>query len=123
MARKITSPADLKALRDQAVAEIDLRGGVKDLCVTVHMGTCGIAAGAREVLTALMEELSQQSVDHVTIRQAGCAGLCDMEPMVSLAEKSGGLYRYGKLDRKKIRQIAQEHVLRGKPVTEFLIKT
>jgi NADP-reducing hydrogenase subunit HndB len=123
MVQKITSPADLKALREKAKADIDLRSGQKDIRITVHMGTCGIAAGARDILTGLISELSQASVDTVSIQQTGCAGLCDKEPMISLTDKSGKVFRYGKLDKKKTRQIVQDHVLRDKPVTEYLIKS
>jgi (2Fe-2S) ferredoxin len=122
MAKKITSPADLKAIRDKAVAEIDLRSGAKDLRMTVHMGTCGIAAGARDVLAALMDELAAEGADKVTLQQAGCAGLCDQEPMVSLADRTGAVFRYGRLDKKKAREVVRQHVVRGVPVTEYLIK-
>ena len=120
MAKKITSPADLKALRDQAQAAIDLRTGPKDIRLTVHMGTCGIAAGARDVLAALMTELA--GVTNVTLQQTGCAGLCDREPMLTLTDKSGEVFRYGRLDKQKVRQIVREHVQRGQSVAEYLIK-
>lgn len=122
MTRKIASPADLKALRQKAQAEVDLRSGPKDVRITVHMGTCGIAAGARDVLAALMDELAQTPGAAVTLTQAGCAGLCDQEPMLSLTDKSGAVFRYGRLDRNRARQIVREHVGRGMPVTEYLIK-
>jgi NADP-reducing hydrogenase subunit HndB len=120
--KKINSPADLAALREKAQASIDLRSGAKDMRITVHMGTCGIAAGARDVLAALMKELAAVEATGVTLQQAGCAGLCDREPMLSLTDKTGDVFRYGRLDKQKVRQIVREHVLRGKPVDEFLIK-
>ncbi len=122
MAKRIANPSELNALRARAAADIDLRTGGKDLRITVHMGTCGIAAGARDVLTALMAELSQAGVATVTLQQAGCAGLCDQEPMISLADKAGGLFRYGKLDKGKVRRIVQEHVVHGRPVQDCLLK-
>ena len=90
--------------------------------ITVHMGTCGIAAGARDVLTALMDELTASNIETVTLQQSGCVGLCDKEPMMTLEDKEGKTFRYGKLDRTKVRQIVSEHVVRGHPVTEFLLK-
>ena len=122
MTRKIQSAADLKALREKAVSQIDLRAGAKDLRVTVHMGTCGIAAGARDVLMELMKELSGASGASVSIQQAGCAGLCDQEPMLTLECKSGDTFRYGRLNRAKVAQIVQQHILRGIPVQEYLLK-
>jgi NADP-reducing hydrogenase subunit HndB len=120
MTRKINSPADLKAVRDEALAAIDLRTGPKDLRITVHMGTCGIAAGARDVLAALMTELA--GTTNVSLQQTGCAGLCDREPIITLTDKTGAVFRYGRLDKQKVRQIVREHVLRGQPVAEYLIK-
>jgi NADP-reducing hydrogenase subunit HndB len=122
VAKKITSLADLNAVRDQAVADIDLRTGGKDLRITVHMGTCGIAAGARDILTALMTELTLAGAARVALQQTGCAGLCDREPMVTLTDKSGAVFRYVNLDKNKVRQIIAEHVARGNPVQEFLLK-
>jgi len=122
MAQRITSPQDLKALQEKAKAEIELRTGQKDLRITVHMGTCGIAAGARDVLAALMNALAAADAKNVTITQTGCAGLCDQEPMLTLTDKSGGSFRYGKLDKHKVGEIVREHVLRGQPVVEYLIK-
>lgn len=122
MADKITSPAELNALRDKAVAEVDLRTGAKDLRITVHMGTCGIAAGARDVLTAFLAELAAVDSRKVALQQTGCAGLCDREPMVTLTDKAGSQFRYVNLDKDKVRQIVQEHVVRGQPAVEFLLK-
>ncbi len=121
MSQRISSPQDLKKLQEQARREIDLRTGQKDLRITVHMGTCGIAAGARDVLTTLLHELGDAR-DKVTLTQTGCAGLCDQEPMITLTDKAGGTYRYGRLDKVKVGQIVREHVQSGRPVREFLIK-
>ena len=122
MSKKINSPADLKALRDKAQSSMDLRSGDKDVKITVHMGTCGIAAGARTVLTQLVEELGDSSSsEHVTLSQSCCTGLCDQEPMLTLKEKGGKIYHYGKLDGKKVQEIVQNHVVSGKPVTEYMI--
>jgi (2Fe-2S) ferredoxin len=122
MTKRITSLDELKALQKQAQSEIDLRSGQKEIRITVHMGTCGIAAGARDVLTALMAELGGASVTNVTIQQTGCAGLCDQEPMFTLTDKDGHAFGYGRLDKNRVSQIVQEHVLRGLPVNEFLIQ-
>jgi (2Fe-2S) ferredoxin len=119
MAKKITNPSELDAIRDRARAEMDLRSGLKEMQVTVHMGTCGIAAGARDVLSQLVA--SQAFVSHVTIRQSGCAGLCDQEPMLTVADKSGNKVVYGKLDRNKVREIIREHVMAGRPVAKYFV--
>ena len=122
MSERIKSPQDLKKLQERAKADIDLRSGPKDVRITVHMGTCGIAAGARDVLAALVSDLAAAAADNVTVQQTGCAGLCDQEPMMTVTDKAGGTFRYGRLDKQKIGEIVREHVVGGQPVVEHLIK-
>lgn len=119
--RKLKSPKDLAALREQARAGIDLRSGPKDVRVTVHMGTCGIAAGAREVLTRFMAELGRAGVTTVTLQQTGCAGLCHQEPMVTVTDGEGRVVRYGRLDDRRVAAIVREHLIGGSPVMDCVI--
>ncbi len=121
MTDKIKSPKDLLALREKAKAAVALRSGPKEITMTVHMGTCGIAAGAREVLSTLVQCIDQEGITNVTVRQSGCVGLCDREPMLTMADKSGTEYRYGKLNDERVRTIVQKHVKNGSPVMEYLI--
>ncbi|HNT37421.1 MAG TPA: (2Fe-2S) ferredoxin domain-containing protein [bacterium] len=123
MVQKITNPADLLALQKKAQADIELRSGQKDMRITVHMGTCGIAAGARDVLAYFVTELSRAQVQSVSLQRSGCAGLCDQEPMITLADKAGNEFRYGKMDKDKVREIVDAHVVAGSPVTKYLIQT
>ena len=118
--KKLGSAQDLRALREKARADVDLRTGPKDVAITVHMGTCGIAAGARDVLSQLADELGEAGGE-VTLRQTGCVGLCDQEPMVTVTDKAGHEVHYGRLDRKKVHEIVQEHVIGGKPVQDLII--
>ena len=122
MVKKIASPEDLKLLRDKARAEMELRTGLKETQITVHLGTCGIAAGARDILKELAADLRQACIENVTLRQADCLGLCDQEPMLTLSDKSGRKFYYGRLDKKKVHTIVQNHVLGGRPVTDYFIK-
>jgi len=119
--KKIASPADLKALRDKTQGDVDLRTRAAETHVVVHMGTCGIAAGARDVLTQIVGELAEAKATTVAVKQTGCLGLCDQEPMMTITDKGGKEFRYGKLDRHKVHEIIQEHVLGGKPVIEHII--
>ena len=123
MTKRIMSAADLKNLQARVKDEIDLRTGPKDMQIIVHMGTCGIAAGARDVLVHLADELGRASVDTVTLRQSGCTGLCDQEPMLTLTDRSGKSYVYGKLNKEKVLKIIHEHVLGGNPVIPYMVKT
>ena len=118
---KLKSAKDLEAFRQKARSDIELREGPKEMQITVHMGTCGIAAGARTILNKLAEELTQAGVDKVTLRQSGCLGLCDREPMFTLRDAGGVEYRYGKLDPEKVMEIIRRHVIGGEPVNAFLI--
>ena len=122
MEKRIASPQDLRDLRDRAKAGIDLRTGPKDTQITVHMGTCGVAAGARDILAQLAAELSQAAISNVTLRQSGCLGLCDQEPMLTLTDKSNESFVYGRLDDKKVHEIVHEHVLGGNPVIDYIVK-
>jgi NADP-reducing hydrogenase subunit HndB len=123
MTEKIKSAADLKALADRAKASVELREGTTDVQVTVHMGTCGIAAGARGVIAAFMREMAAAGVDDVTLRQSGCAGLCEQEPMITVRDASDTPYRYGLLDDAKVKTIVTEHLVGGTPVDALLIRS
>lgn len=123
MADKIKSPADLLAVAQKAKGDVDLRSGAKDITVTVHMGTCGIAAGARDVVMAFLTEIGEAGLDNVTIRQSGCAGLCEMEPMATVQTADGALYHYGRLEeRKKVHEIVHSHLAGGAPVADYFIE-
>ena len=124
MADKIKNPADLLALAARAKEGIDLRSGAKEIKVTVHMGTCGIAAGAREVVVDFLAEIADARLDNVTIHQSGCAGLCEMEPMATVELADGGVYRYGHLEgRAKVHEIVRSHLVDGVPVQDYLVKS
>jgi len=122
MSVKIKNPEDLRKLRDQVRGEVDVRSGPKEIRITVHMGTCGIAAGARDIMAELSEQLSGAEVENVTLHQSGCLGLCDQEPMLTFSDKTGLDYLYVHLNREKAREIVAGHVLKGKPVQEYILE-
>ena len=121
MADKITSPADLLAKAKQAQDALDLRGGAKDIQVTVHMGTCGIASGAREVLNALMRVIEETGVSDVNVTTSGCMGLCSREPLVTVELLGKEAIKYEKMDEMKMRQVFKRHVLEGEIQTPFVL--
>ena len=123
MSKRIANPEALKALRDKARAEMGARTGAGESAVTVHMGTCGIAAGARNVLASLMDALSDASAETVLVKQSGCLGLCDREPMMTVTDAAGKACIYGRLNDTKVREIVQSHLLGGRPVVEHLIQS
>ena len=122
MSIKIKNPQDLNKLREQARGELEARSGPKETSITVHMGTCGIAAGARDIMAELTEQLAGAKVENVALRQSGCLGLCDLEPMLTIKDKSGMNYLYVRLTREKIVEIVAGHILEGKPVRKYILE-
>lgn len=118
---RIESAAALDALRERAKRDLELREGPQAVRITVHMGTCGIAAGGRDVLAALSTTLAAAGVHGVTLTQAGCAGLCDREPMMTLVDAGQRTWRYGRLDARKVAEIVESHVVNGQPVRWLLL--
>jgi len=97
----------------------ELEEGV--VTVDVHMGTCGIAAGARGVFSALQGEIERLEMKTVKLRVTGCAGLCSMEPMITVHLPGQAPVKYGKLDAAKTREIFYSHILGGHPKAEYAI--
>ncbi len=98
-----------------------LREGAGRAKITVHMGTCGIAAGARPVMSALMAELEKHNVDDVILTTSGCAGLCSREPMITVQLEGQPPVKYGDVNPAAAETILTEHVLEGKIVEKFAI--
>ena len=121
MVQKIQNVKELNAFREKARADIDLRTSKKEMAIVVHMGTCGIAAGARDILNQLMEELGKASIGNVSIRLSGCLGLCDQEPMFTLTDVKGNEFCYANLNKSKVREIVQQHVMGKEPVVEYIV--
>jgi NADP-reducing hydrogenase subunit HndB len=109
---------DLKKLREQAAGAIALRSGTARAKVTIHMGTCGIAAGAREIMAALLAEIERQGVTDVIVTTSGCAGLCSREPMATVEVRSQAPVKYVNLTPERMVRVFQTHVLGGEVVTE-----
>jgi NADP-reducing hydrogenase subunit HndB len=114
---------DLQKIKEKHQADFTLREGGNRAKVTVHMGTCGIAAGARTVMTALMDEISKANVTDVIVTTSGCAGLCAREPLATVEIMNQPPVRYCDLNEQKIREIFQEHVMGGKPIEKYALVT
>ncbi|MBI3592292.1 MAG: (2Fe-2S) ferredoxin domain-containing protein, partial [Nitrospirae bacterium] len=110
---------DLKKIKDEYKATLTLREGGSRAKITVHMGTCGIAAGARKVMEALLDEMAENNVKDVMITTSGCAGLCSKEPMATIEIINEAPVKYVYLNDEKIRKIFKEHVLNGQAVEEY----
>jgi len=111
--------ADLKKIKEDY--HQGLREGGFRAKITVHMGTCGIAAGARPIMNTVMEELAKSNLKDVAITTSGCAGLCSKEPMATIELAGESPVRYISLTEEKMRKIFAEHVVGGRPVQEYAL--
>ena len=112
---------ELRKKRAEAQKEIYLREGKYKGKIIVHMGTCGIAAGAREIVTAFLGEIENITEKDVMLTTSGCAGLCSMEPMATVEILNSPSVKYGNLTTKKAKKIFKEHILGGKIVKDYAI--
>jgi len=112
---------DLAAIRDATRALLTIREGEGRAKVTIHMGTCGIAAGAREVMDALLDEMQKRKIKDVIVTTSGCAGLCSREPMATVEIAGKPPVKYVDLDAQKIRKVLVDHVLNGKIVMDYAL--
>ncbi len=115
------SLADLEALRKKAQESTRLRTGEKGTKVIVGMGTCGIAAGARDVLAAIMDEIEKRGLDDVMVTQTGCVGMCEQEPMVEVIQGENRVM-YGLVDAEMARKIVAQHVVNNQIIGEWVIQ-
>jgi len=113
------SIADLKKIKDKVHSETSLREGAQRAKITVHMGTCGVAAGARAVMDSLMSEIAESGVSDVIVTTSGCAGMCSKEPMVTVEILDQQPILYGQMDANKMRQVFKRHILQGEVQTMF----
>jgi len=114
-------PEDLKGIKERTLNDRALREGGTTVKITVHMGTCGIAAGAKEVMEALTEELAVSGRKDIRVVNSGCMGMCSSEPNVTVEMfgKEGVLYKH--MDKNKMRQVFKRHVLLGEVQTGFAL--
>ena len=114
--------AELQAIRDSMKDKVYLRNGTAGMRVVVGMATCGIAAGARPVLNAFVEEVNNQGLtEKATVTQTGCIGICQYEPVVEIFEAGKEKVTYVKMTAEKARRVVEEHIKGGKIVHEYTI--
>ena len=116
------SLAELQAIKDKMKNKIVLREGTGDIRVVVGMATCGIAAGARPVLTAFVEEVNNAGLtEKVTVSQTGCVGYCQLEPIVEIHEAGKEKVTYVHMTADKAKKVVEEHLKGGKIVAEYTV--
>jgi len=118
----VKSLAELKALRDKMQNSVNLRenteGGIR---VVVGMATCGIAAGARPVLSAFVDKVAEKKLENVTVTQTGCIGICQYEPVVEVYENGKEKVTYVKMTAEKAIEVIEKHIVGGNILTEYTI--
>lgn len=113
---------DLAKIKEKHLFTTSLRvGGPYRVKINVHMGTCGIAAGAREIVSLFMDLIAKSKVKDVMLTTSGCAGMCSKEPMITIEVEGAAPVKYGELNKERANRIFQEHVLNGKIVKDFAI--
>ena len=116
------SLAELAAIRDKMKDKVVLREGTNDTRIVVGMATCGIAAGARPVLSAFVESVNREGLaDSVTVSQTGCIGICQYEPVVEVFQPGKEKVTYVKMTAEKADRVVKEHIKGGKVVEEYTI--
>ncbi len=113
---------ELKAIRERMQGQIGIRSETSDQTrVIVGMATCGIASGARPVLTALSDAVQANGLTNVTVTQTGCIGLCQYEPIVEILEPGKDKVTYVKMTPEKAEEIVAQHLIRGHVVSKYTI--
>lgn len=112
---------DLKKVREKALEQMKIREGKYSAKVVVAMGTCGIAAGARDVMTAILDELDKRGITDVAVTQTGCKGLCEQEPTVDVIKSGEPTVTYGYVDAEKARRIVAQHLVNGQIIGEWVV--
>lgn len=114
---------ELQALRERAKAALAVRDQQSEARVVVAMGTCGIAAGARDVVSALLEELASRGLDQVAVQQTGCMGMCNKEPVVQVFMQGQPPVTYGDVTPQVVRRIIAEQIVNGRVLSEYCVAT
>jgi NADP-reducing hydrogenase subunit HndB len=112
---------DLEKIRERIQKTTNLRENKARAKVTIHMGTCGIAAGARKILTSLLEEIAKEKIGDILVGTSGCAGLCSREPMATVEILDKPPVKYVDLTIEKMKKILIEHIVKGDIVKEYAL--
>lgn len=116
------SLAELQAIRDRARASVNIRENSEAKTrVLVGMATCGIAAGARPVLTAIVDEVAKRELGDIMVTQTGCISICQYEPVVEVIDADGTKTTYVKMTAEKALRVVNDHLVNGNVVTEYTI--
>lgn len=119
---KIKSIQDLMKIKEKALKELQLRDTGKRGKITVAMGTCGIAAGAKETLRAVVEALAENNINDIAVVQSGCMGLCEVEPTIEVRLEGQEPVVYGHVTPENAKRIVKQHILGNQIVSDLLVR-
>ncbi len=119
----IKSLKELQRLREEALEKRQAKTTAGRAQITVFMGTCGIAAGARDTMRAILQVIETEQLEGILVRQTGCIGQCAWEPLVDVAMADAAAVRYGRVSPERARRIMREHIVGGKPVADYVVPT
>jgi len=112
---------DLKKLRDESLKKMTMRYTKDGIRIQVGMGTCGIASGAKPILSAFLEQIEIHELKNVVVTQVGCMGECAYEPMAELIDEEGQSFVYCNLTNAIVREIVEKHIMNHQPITKYLL--
>lgn len=118
----VKSLEDLKKLREEALEKRKAKVTYGNAQVIVGMGTCGIAAGARDTMKSILNQIEAEDLNDIVVTQTGCVGLCEKEPIVQVVIRGGNKVTYGKVTPMVAKRILDEHVKGGKVLQEYVIE-
>ncbi|MCS7174957.1 (2Fe-2S) ferredoxin domain-containing protein [Pseudothermotoga sp.] len=119
---KVKSIEELMKIKERALKELQLRDTGKRGKITVAMGTCGIAAGAKETLRAIVEALAENNINDVAVVQSGCMGLCEVEPTVEVRLEGQEPVVYGHVTPENAKRIVKLHIMANQIVSDLMVR-
>lgn len=115
------SIAELEEIRKKTLEDIQMRKNKDGMRIVVGMATCGIAAGARPVMNAFLEELKKRNINNVNVIMTGCIGVCRLEPIVEVIDTEGKKVTYVKMTPEKAARVVAEHIVNGRVCVDYTI--
>lgn len=116
------SIGDLAKIKEKTQRTVNIREGACRVKINVHMGTCGIAAGARDILAAVLKEVEERDLKDVIVTNSGCAGLCSQEPMMTIeAANEPAPVKYVYLTAHKVKKIFDSHIMKGQILKDYAL--
>ena len=116
----IKSLEDLRKIKAESKKQTETRK-LNDRRIIIGMGTCGIAAGARAVMTAVLEELAKRNIHDVAVLQTGCIGMCQKEPLLDIVRPGEDRVTYGPVSPTDVPRIIADHLINGVVVEDLVV--